>query len=52
MYIDFYIHSCNNESSFDDVITSIVSGVTTHEQAEKVSQKVKFNFIIRGSHRN
>lgn len=46
MYIDFYIHSFKNESSFDDIITSIVSGVTTHEQAEKVSRKLKFIFII------
>jgi hypothetical protein len=46
MYTDFYIHSCKDESSFDDVITSIASGITTHEQAEKVSQMLKFNFII------
>ena len=47
MYNDFYIHSFNNESSFDDVITSIAYGITTHEQAEKVSQKLKFNYIYR-----
>lgn len=46
MYIDFYIHSLKKESSFGDVITWIASGITTHEQAEKVSQKLKFNSII------
>ena len=46
MYIDFYIHSFHNESCFHDVITLIASGITTHKQAEKVSQKLKFNFDI------
>jgi len=46
IYTDFYIHSFKNDSSFDGVITSIASGITTHEQAEKVSQKLKFNFIM------
>ena len=44
-YIDFYIHSLKNESSFNDVITLIASDVTTRKQAEKVSRKFKFNFI-------
>lgn len=46
MYIDFYIHSFHNESSFGDVITSIASRIRRNEQAEKVSQKLKFNSII------
>jgi hypothetical protein len=46
MYTDFYIHSLKKESSFDDVITLIASSITTHEQVEKVSQKVKFNCIL------
>jgi len=46
MYIDFYIHSLDNENSFDDTISSIADSITTHEQAEKVSQKLQFNFII------
>lgn len=45
MYIDFYIHSFNNESAFGEVITSIASGITTNEQAEKVSQKLKGNLL-------
>jgi len=46
MYIDFYIHSLNDENSFGDTISSIAQGIATHEQAEKVSQKLQFNIII------
>jgi len=46
MYIDFYFRSLKNESSFGDTIAFIASGITTHQQAEKVSQKLKFNSVV------
>jgi hypothetical protein len=46
MYNDFYFHSLKNESSFGETITLIASGITIQEQAEKVSQKLKFNYVI------
>jgi hypothetical protein len=48
MYVDLYVHSLDNKGSFGDIVTSIASHITTHEQAKTVSRKLKF-FVSNSS---